>query len=289
MAASTDGTTNGLSRLVSGRDGLSMPAFGVGTWRMGESARDRGKEIDALKLALDEGVRLIDTAEMYGSGKAEEIVAEAVKGRRDEVFIVSKVMPHNASRAGTLKAAEASLERLATDRIDLYLLHWPGSAPIEETLEAFDRLKRDGKIRHCGVSNFDADEMARALGAKKGAAIASNQVMYNLLRRGIETKLLPWCAEQEVVVMAYSPLDRGRLKAGKGLKAVAARHEVSPEAVAIAWTMRLPHLVTIPKAASTKHLRDDLTAARIVLTGEDLAALDKDYPPPKDDVPLDIE
>ncbi|MGD9536695.1 MAG: aldo/keto reductase [Alphaproteobacteria bacterium] len=266
-----------------------MPAFGIGTWRMGESARDRAKEIDALKLGLDEGVRLIDTAEMYGSGKAEEIVAEAVKGRRDEIFIVSKVMPHNASRAGTLKAAEASLKRLATDRIDLYLLHWPGSAPIEETLDAFDRLKRDGKIRHYGVSNFDAGEMVRALGAKKGAAIASNQVMYNLLRRGIETRLLPWCAEQGVIVMAYSPLDRGRLKPSKGLKAVAARHGVTPEAVAIAWTMRLPHLVTIPKAASTKHLRDNLAAARLVLSEADLATLDADYPPPEGDVPLDIE
>lgn len=288
MAGSTE-DRSGLSRLVSGRDGLRMPAFGIGTWRMGESAHDRSKEIDALKLGLDEGVRLIDTAEMYGSGKAEEIVAEAVKGRRDEVFIVSKVMPHNASRAGTLKAAEASLRRLATDRIDLYLLHWPGSAPLEETLDAFDRLKRDGKIRHYGVSNFDADEMVRALGARKGAAIASNQVMYNLLRRGIETRLLPWCAEQDVIVMAYSPLDRGRLKPSKGLKAVAARHGVTPEAVAIAWTMRLPHLVTIPKAASTKHLRDNLAAARLVLSEDDLATLDADYPPPKGDVPLDIE
>jgi diketogulonate reductase-like aldo/keto reductase len=289
MAAPKGHTTDGLSRLVSGRDGLRMPAFGVGTWRMGESARDQDGEVAAIRLAVDEGVRLIDTAEMYGSGKAEEIVAEAVKGRRDEVFIVSKVMPHNASRAGTLKAAEASLKRLATDRIDLYLLHWPGSAPLEETLDAFDRLKSDGKIRHYGISNFDAEEMARALGAKKGAAVSSNQVMYNLARRGIETRLLPWCAKQEVVVMAYSPLDRGRLKAGKGLKAVAERHDVTPEAVAIAWTMRLPHLVTIPKAASPKHLRADLAAARIVLSKDDLALLDRDYPPPKGDVPLDIE
>ena len=278
-----------LARTVRGRDGLVMPAFGLGTWRMGESKSRRAAEVAALKLGLDQGVRLIDTAEMYGDGAAETIVAEAAQGRRDEVFIVSKVMPHNASRAGAIRAAEASLARLMTDRIDLYLLHWRGSHPLEETLEAFVRLKHEGKIRHFGVSNFDTEAMAGALLGRHGAAVASNQVMYNLARRGIETRLLPWCAKPDVVVMAYSPLDRGQLAASKGLRAVASRHGVTPEAIAIAWTMRLPHLVTIPKATSPTHVHADLAAARISLTPDDLAVLDADYPPPEGDVPLDIE
>ncbi len=278
-----------LARRVTGRDGLDIPAFGLGTWRMGESKGRHAAEIDALKLGLDEGVRLIDTAEMYGGGVAEEIVGEAIRGRRDDVFIVSKVMPQNASRAGTVRAAEASLARLKTDRIDLYLLHWPGSYSLGETLDGFERLKHAGKIRHYGVSNFDADAMASVATGKLGAAIASNQVMYNLARRGIEARMLPWCARHDVVVMAYSPLDRGRLKATKGLRAVADRHCVAPEAIAIAWTMRRPNLVTIPKATAPDHVRTNLAAASVALSADDLALLDADYPPPQGDTPLDIE
>lgn len=289
MTNPSHSTGTGLSRLVRGRGGLVMPAFGLGTWRMGENARSRNAETTALKLGLELGVRLIDTAEMYGSGAAEEIVAEATKGRRDELFIVSKVMPQNASKSGTTKAAEASLKRLKTDRIDLYLLHWPGSHPLGDTLEAFERLKQAGKIRHYGLSNFDTDDLARALKRAQGEAIGCNQVLYNLERRGIEARLLPWCGAHEVVVMAYSPLDQARLKTKAGLAKVAARHKVTPEAVAIAWTMRLPHLVTIPKATTPEHVRDDISAASITLSKDDLAALDADYAPPTREAPLEIE
>lgn len=289
MTRSAPSLASALARRITGRDGLDMPAFGLGTWRMGESKSRRAAEVAALKLGLDEGARLIDTAEMYGGGAAEDIVSEAIRGRRDDVFIVSKVMPQNASRAGTVRAAEASLGRLKTDRIDLYLLHWPGSHSLGETIEGFERLKHAGKIRHYGVSNFDADAMASAASGKLGASIASNQVMYNLARRGIETRLLPWCAKHDVVVMAYSPLDRGRLGATSGLRGIADRHGVTPEAIAIAWTMRRSNLVTIPKATAPEHVRANLMAASVALTDDDLALLDADYPPPKGDTPLDIE
>jgi diketogulonate reductase-like aldo/keto reductase len=279
---------DGLARQVVARDGLSMPAFGLGTWHMGESAAKRVAEVAALRLGIELGVRLIDTAELYGSGGAEEIVAEATRGKRDALFIVSKVMPQNASRAGTLRAAEASLKRLRTDRIDLYLLHWPGSQPLAETLAAFEELKAAGKIRHYGLSNFDVDAMSSALSTRAGRALCCNQVVYSLARRGIESGLLYWCADNSICVMGYSPLDQGRLRIRSGLKAVAKRHGVTPEAVAIAWSMRLPHLVTIPKATAPEHLHANLAAARIALSAEDLAALDQDYPPPRGEQPLDV-
>lgn len=288
MTTPTKESDSGLTRLTKARDGMRMPAFGLGTWHMGESAGKRAAEVAALRLGLELGVRLIDTAEMYGNGGAEEIVADAVRGVRDQVFIVSKVLPHNASRGGTIRAAEASLKRLRTDRIDLYLLHWPGSHPLGETLDAFETLKADGKIRHYGLSNFDADAISAAFGTKAGRQIACNQVLYNLARRGIEGRLLPWCVKNDVAVMAYSPLDQGRLGLKSGIKSVAKRHGVTPEAVAVAWTMRQPHLCTIPKAVDPDHLRATLTAATLSLSADDLAALDADYPPPKGDRPLEM-
>jgi diketogulonate reductase-like aldo/keto reductase len=288
MAERTVKNQGALNRLVRGTDGFAMPAFGLGTWRMGERAKTRESEIEALKIGLSAGVRLIDTAEMYGSGGAEEIVAEAVAGHRAEIFIVSKVMPQNASRTGTIKAAEASLKRLGTDYIDLYLLHWPGAYPLEETLEGFERLVRQGKIRRYGLSNFDAGQLKAARALTLGSAIAANQVLYNLARRGIEHDLLPLCRKNGVVVMAYSPLDQGGLPARPALKKIAERHGTTPETVAIAWTMRHDQVVSIPKAVRLEHLRADLAAATLRLSAEDLAALDHAFPAPKGPSALEI-
>ena len=264
-----------------------MPAFGLGTWRMGESGRMRQAEVDALRLGLDLGVRLIDTAEMYGSGEAERIVADALEGRRDEVFLVSKVLPHNASRAGTLAAAERSLKRLRTDRMDLYLLHWEGSHPVQDTLDAFLRLREQGKIRHYGVSNYDTATLEEAWAVPGGEDIAADQVLYNLERRAVEWDLLPWCQERQVAIMAYSPLEQGRLRRRRALDDVARRHGVTPTQVALAWTLRLPGVVTIPKATRPEHVREDVAAQELVLGDEDLAALDGAFPPPAGAAPLE--
>lgn len=272
--------------MVEARGGLRMPAFGLGTWRMGESRTRRADEVKAIQLAIDLGVTMIDTAEMYGD--AESVVGEALRGRRDGLYIVSKVLPHNASRRGTIQAAERSLAKLRIDCMDLYLLHWQGSHPLEDTLEAFEELIATGKTRHYGVSNFDADAMAELERLPFGSKVAVNQVMYNLARRGIERGLLPWCRTNKVAVMAYSPLDQGSLKPSAALKAVAARHGVTPECVAIAWTMRDPLIVSIPKAVKAEHLKANMAAATLTLTNEDLAELERAYPPPKRDVPLDI-
>jgi len=274
-------------RTVTLRTGARMPALGLGTWRMGESGRVRAAEVEALRLGLELGVRLIDTAEMYGSGEAERIVAEALEGRRDEVFLVSKVFPQNASRAGTLAAAERSLKRLRTDRIDLYLLHWEGPHPIEETLEAFVRLRSQGKIRDFGVSNFDLATLQDAGREPGGEVIAANQVLYNLERRAIEWDLLPWCQERQVAVMAYSPLEQGRLRRRPALEKVARRHGATPSQVALAWTLRHPGVVTIPKATGPAHVREDVAAADLALDEEDLAALDGAFPPPAGATPLE--
>ncbi|MGH6953999.1 MAG: aldo/keto reductase [Alphaproteobacteria bacterium] len=275
-------------RVVNARGGAAMPALGLGTWHMGEDRRRRKDEVAALALGLDLGMGLIDTAEMYGDGGAEEVVADAVRGRRDEVFIVSKVLPQNASKTGTLAACERSLKRLGTDRIDLYLLHWKGSYPLAETLDAFDRLARAGKIRFWGVSNFDTADMTAAERHPLGSGIVSNQVLYNLARRGVESSLLGWCAERRVAVMAYSPLDQARLKAKPALGGVAARHGVSPECVAIAWTLRNPMLVSIPKATNPDHVRANVRAAGLALSPVDLAELDQAYPPPKRETALEM-
>jgi len=273
-------------RRVTLRSGETVPQLGLGTWHMGEQRGQRAAEVDALRLGLDLGMTLIDTAEMYAEGGAEEVVAEAVKDRRDEAFIVSKVYPHNASKAGAIAACERSLKRLKTDRIDLYLLHWRGAYPLAETVAAFERLKADGKIRHWGVSNLDTDDMDELAGVTNGGNCVSNQVLYHLGSRGIEWDLLDRCAERKVMVMAYSPLGQGRILRNTALDKVAARHGVSPAAVALAWTMRHPHMVAIPKASRPEHVRENLVAADLTLTAVDLSELAAAFPPPKKATPL---
>ncbi len=262
-------------------DGETVPAYGQGTWHMGESRTRHADEVKALRLGIDLGITLIDTAEMYGSGVAEEIVAEAVQGDRDRLFIVSKVLPYNASAQGTVAACENSLKRLKTDRIDLYLLHWRGSHPFAETLAGFERLQRDGKIRHHGVSNFDRDDMEEWAGLAGGAAVASNQVLYNLTRRGPEFDLIPWCRERNISIMAYSPIEQGRMLGHKVLAEVAGRHGATPAQVALAWLLRQDGMMVIPKASRPEHVRENLGALDLKLTDDDLATLDRAFPPPK--------
>jgi diketogulonate reductase-like aldo/keto reductase len=260
--------------------GETVPVLGQGTWKMGEDRRRRADEVAALKLGLDLGITLIDTAEMYASGGAEEVVAEAIAGRRDETFLVSKVLPSNASRAGVKRACEASLKRLSTDRIDLYLLHWPGSVPLSETVGAFETLKREGKVRHWGVSNFDTDEMEDLVGLPSGGNVQTNQVLYNLSRRGPEFDLAPWCAEAGIPLMAYSPVEQGALARNARLEAVAARHNATATQIALAWVMAQQGVIAIPKAGRQEHVRQNAAALDIKLTPEDFADLDRAFPPP---------
>ena len=268
--------------------GEPVPALGQGTWNMGEGRRPREEELAALRLGLDLGMTLIDTAEMYGDGDAEELVGEAIAGRRDEVFLVSKVLPSNASRDATVAACERSLRRLGTDRIDLYLLHWRGGTPLRETLEGFERLVRDGKIRHWGVSNFDVDDMEDLEALSGRARVQTNQVLYNLGRRGIEYDLLPWCRERGLSVMAYSPIEQGRLLDRRELGEIAARHDATPAQVALAWLLRREGIIAIPKAGQEAHVRQNRAALDLALTQEDLAALDRAFPPPRAKRPLEI-
>ncbi|MBX9944806.1 MAG: aldo/keto reductase [Reyranella sp.] len=267
--------------------GAPMPVLGLGTWRMGESARRRAEELDALKYGLDLGYSLIDTAEMYGEGTAEEIVGDAIAGRRDRPFLVSKVYPHNASRTGTIAACERSLARLRVERIDLYLLHWRGGAPIEETFEAFHRLRDAGKIGDFGVSNFDADDMADAARLDKGLT-ASNQVLYCLSRRGPEFDLLPWMRRRAIALMAYSPLDQGGLIAKPALKKISDGIGCTPAQLAIAWLLAQPGVVTIPKSASRERVKENLGALEVTLTPHVLSELDRAFPPPKGKRPLEM-
>jgi diketogulonate reductase-like aldo/keto reductase len=252
---------------------------------MGEQARTREAEVAALRLGLDLGATLIDTAEMYGSGGAEEIVGEAIAGRRDELFIVSKVLPDNATRSGTVAACERSLKRMRTDRIDFYLLHWRGAPPLEETLEGFAALQREGKIRRWGVSNFDTGDMEELEGLG-GDGCAANQILYNLTRRGAEFDLLPFCRERGMPVMAYSPIEQGRMLGHKALAAVGAKHRATPAQVALAWLLRQKDIVVIPKATNLDHVRENRAALDVTLTADDLAALDQAFPPPKRKQPL---
>lgn len=268
--------------------GATMPKFGLGTWRMGESARRRADEVKALAHGLSLGVTLIDTAEMYGDGEAEAIVADALGNKRDGVFIVSKVLPSNASKRGTIAACERSLRNLRTDRIDLYLLHWRGSSPFAETIEAFETLKTSGKIGGWGVSNLDLDDMQELTAAKGGAACQTNQVLYNLTRRGIEFDLLPWCRARKMPVMAYSPIEQGRMLGHAALAEVARRHDATPAQVGLAWLIRQDGVIVIPKATALVHVEEDVAALDLALTPEDLATLDRAFPAPKKATPLDM-
>jgi diketogulonate reductase-like aldo/keto reductase len=267
--------------------GHVIPILGLGTWMMGESARHKKDEVDALRLGLDLGMTLVDTAEMYGNGGAERVVAEAIGGRRDAVYLVSKVLPQNATRAGTIKACEQSLKRLNTDRLDLYLLHWRESVPLEETLEGFGALMRSGKIRSWGVSNFDVDDMEELVSLPGGDKVATNQVMYNLRRRGIEFALLPWSRKHNIPIMAYSPLDQGHLMRSSDLMHVAERHGASCAQIALAWALRQPGVFVIPKAARDSHVRDNFKALTIQLKDDDLAELDRNFHPPMKKKPLE--
>lgn len=267
--------------------GAAMPVLGLGTWRMGESPRRRAEELDALKYGLDLGYPMIDTAEMYGDGGAEEIVGEALAGRAQRPFIVSKVYPHNASRAGTIAACERSLTRMGIERIDLYLLHWRGGARLEETFEAFHRLRGAGKIGDFGVSNFDADDMEDAARLDKGLN-ASNQVLYCLSRRGPEFDLLPWMRKRGVPLMAYSPLDQGGLLRKAPLKKLADGIGCTPAQLAIAWLLAQPGVVTIPKSSSRERVKENLGALDVKLTPQILADLDRAFPPPRGKQPLEM-
>lgn len=278
-------SSDGPFRLTSG---APVPRLGQGAWQIGDDRRKRADELKALQVGLDLGLVLIDTAEMYGNGRSEELVAEAVAGRRDTVYLVSKVLPQNASRDDAIASCEQSLKRLRTDYLDLYLLHWQGSIPLEETLAAFTTLRERGSIRHYGVSNFDRADLERAASLPGGSGVATNQVLYNLEQRGIEWDLLPWCRDRSMPVMAYSPLgsDSRRLRTHPVLQSMAARLAATPSRVALAWLLHQRDVVVIPKTSSEAHVRDNHAALQLELTAAHLAELDRTFPPPKRSTPL---
>jgi diketogulonate reductase-like aldo/keto reductase len=273
-------------RQVALRNGTRVPALGLGTWKMGEDVRQRAQEVRALQTGMDLGATLIDTAEMYGSGRAEEVVAAAVKGRRDRVYLVSKVLPQNASRAGTVKACEASLKRLKTDCIDLYLLHWRGQVPFAETMAGFDDLMKSGKIRGFGVSNLDLKELQEWLAASRADKTLANQVQYSIDSRGVDFDLLPWCLERKIALMAYCPLSQGDIPRNAVLKRVADRHRATPAQVMLAWVLRHEHVIAIPKSSKPERVRENVAAADIILSAEDLMDLDREFPTPRKAQPL---
>ncbi len=268
-------------------DGTSVPSLGLGTWYIGDSHARRDAEIAALRRGIDLGMSLIDSAEMYGNGASEKLVGAAIEGRRDEVFLVSKVYPHNASRDGVAAACERSLQRLGTDRLDLYLLHWRGGVPLDETIDGFERLIAAGKINRWGVSNFDSYDM-EDLAAAGGAAVATNQVLYNLSTRGIEWDLLPEAREDGIPIMAYSPVDQARLLVESELIALAREIGASAAQLALAWAIDCGGVIAIPKAGRAEHVEENAKAAEIVLTDEIRARLDAIFPPPDGPTPLEI-
>ncbi len=268
-------------RTVTLPGGERVPALGMGTWSMGEDPARRRMETDAIRLGVDLGMTLVDTAEMYGEGLTEQFLGEALAGLRDQVFLVSKVYPHHASRQGVKAACERSLRRLRTDRLDLYLLHWRGGEPLKETVAGFEDLRKDGKIRHWGVSNFDTADLEELSALPGGRLCAANQVLYNLERRGPEFDLLPWMRAHHVPLMAYSPIEQGRIPEGGALAGIAARHGVSRWQAALAWVLRLADAMAIPKAASADHLRQNHAALGLELSDEDLARLDAQFAPPR--------
>ncbi|MEO8024174.1 aldo/keto reductase [Polaromonas sp.] len=266
----------------------AVPALGMGTWRMGEAPGLRAQEIATLRLGLDLGASLIDTAEMYGEGLAEELVGEALQGRREQAFVVSKVYPHNASAAGVAAACERSLRRLKTDRIDLYLLHWRGSVPLAETLAGLAALQQAGKIRHYGVSNLDMADMRELWALPDGHGVQTNQLLYNLSRRGIEWDLLPWMRERRMPVMAYSPMEQARLLRHPGLVSFAKRHGMLASQAALAWLLGQGDVIAIPKTSDSQRLRENVSAADIVVDAAQLAELDALFAPPRGPVPLEM-
>lgn len=274
-------------RFVRLADGPKVPALGLGTWHMGETRRARTVETAAVKMAIEIGYRLIDTAEMYGDGGAEEVVGAAVRAtieagkiRREELTVISKVLPSNASRDGVLRACERSLKRLGLDTIDLYLLHWRGSIPLKDTVAAFEELRQEGRIRHWGVSNFDTADMQQLWSLAAGRACVANQVYYSASERNFEFDLLPWHRENGVVTMAYSPIDQGALARDSTFAAIGRRHGVSAATAALAWVLRHPDVIAIPKAVNELHLRENYSAAQLELTADDLAQVDARFPPP---------
>jgi diketogulonate reductase-like aldo/keto reductase len=274
-------------------DGETRPALGLGTWRMGEATRARAAEVGAVCSAIEMGYRVIDTAEMYGEGGAELIVGEAVAAAlragtvtRDELFIVSKVYPHNASRSGTIAACDRSRQRLGLDTIDLYLLHWRGQHTLVDTVAGFEALRSQGRIRHWGVSNFDRDDMTELFGSADGPRCAANQVYYSLGERGAGFDLLPWLQHRGVPLMAYCPIDQGRLARDAALRQIGARHGASAAQVALAWALGQPGVMAIPKAVREAHLRENLDAASLQLTRDDLVAIDAHFAPPRQRTPL---
>ncbi|HXV22874.1 MAG TPA: aldo/keto reductase [Alphaproteobacteria bacterium] len=272
-------------RMVTLPAGEKVAALGQGTWELEKSPR--ADAIKALRLGLDLAMTLVDTAEMYGEGKVEEIVGEAIAGRREEVFLVSKAYPWHATKTGLADACARSLKRLKTDRIDLYLLHWRGDVPLAETVEGMEALRRKGAIRHWGVSNLDRDDMEELIRLTGGGQVQTNQVLYNLAKRGIEFELLPWCRKRRLPIMAYSPFDKGPLLRKKALAEVALRHAVSPATVALAWILRQPEMIVIPKSAKLDHVRQNEAALKVRLTERDLADLDAAFPAPEG--PGDLE
>lgn len=268
--------------------GQVIPALGMGTWQMGENLRNRQSEVEALRHGLDLGISLIDTAEMYGEGGAEDVIAQAIVNRRSEVFLVSKVYPHNASKKGAIAACERSLKRLKTDYLDGYLLHWRGSIPFSETLDAFQSLQQAGKIRSYGVSNFDVKDMQEALSLKGGDQIVTNQVLYNLKRRGIELNLLPWCRQHNLPIMAYSPIEQGRLLNHRVLTAIAQARGVTPAQIAIAWLLHQDNVIVIPKSSRIEHVKQNRAALDLKLSPDELSRLHSAFPTPEKPIPLEM-
>jgi diketogulonate reductase-like aldo/keto reductase len=275
-------------RKVALPSGERVSAFGQGTWHMGENRAIRAEEIETLRLGLDLGATLIDTAEMYGEGRAEELIGEAIEGRRHEAFLVSKVYPHNASRQGAVAACDRSLRRLRTDRIDLYLLHWRGNVPLAETMEAFVALQQAGKIRHYGVSNLDLEDMQELWTVPGGSAVATDQLLYNLVRRGIEWDLLPWLRKHHIPVMAYSPVEQAKLALSRGLANFARKWGMTPAQAALGWLLANDDVIVIPKASRPERLRENLGALDHKLTTAQLAELDRLFPPPTGPQPLEM-
>jgi diketogulonate reductase-like aldo/keto reductase len=276
------------ARSISLPSGEKIAALGQGTWHFAESPGRRAEEVAAIRLGVDLGMTVIDTAEMYSNGAAEALVGEAIAGRRSEVFLVDKVLPHHATREGTRRACEASLDRLGVDYIDLYLLHWRGRIPLVETIEGFAELKLRGMIRYWGVSNLDIDDMIELWGVPGGDEVQTNQILYNLARRGPEYALLPWLAQHGIPTMAYSPIEQGRLLECPALQPIAQRHDATPAQIALAWVLQHDGVNAVPRARTLSHIRQNAAARDIELTGEDLDHLDQAFPPPTRPHPLEV-